>query len=404
MMKRWLLATLTLFIGMVLIGPTEAILAQSGAQDRARLETPFFDPDSSFIDGCETLFGGTVQEGTLESYIDAVGQISFDVGKAFGLPYEALIAQSAHESAWGQSGLTRNANNFFGVKAGDDWDGLTYSADTWEEIDGRRVEVQGEQWRAYATPLDAFVDYAYLITELDRYSAALNYPSDPYAYIEAVWQGGFATDSQYVQKLSRTIDAVISYIDNNDLFPPSSAVEHDNNPWTFNRAEAAYCDNPGQGRAASQIIAIAEQELAKSPQQWDANVMKYTLGAREPWCANFVSWVYKEAGVPFSGGWREDWQLPAVLGVQAWFQAGTNGSEYFRVGERMPQPGDVAFYIGAQTPDRNSARHVNIVISVDGSTNTMVTIGGNESNTVRKTTRDIRMGAQSLVGFGRLAQ
>lgn len=352
---------------------------------------------------CSSGFEFTATDGTLEDYVEAYGQIAFDIGELYGLPYEALIAQSAHESGWGTSGLTENANNFFGIKATSGWGGSTYTARTWEEVNGRRVE-QDAVWRAYPTPYDSFDDYARLITGSGLYDSALAYPSEPYAYIQSVWESGYATDSQYVEKVSVTIEAIEEYIAENELFPPSSEVTPSPTTPTSSPATASgYCDR-GESTITQAVIAIAEEELAKNPQEYDANVMNYTLGREEPWCADFVSWVFKEAGAPFSGGWAEDWQLPAVLNMQAWFQEGTNGSEYFTVGEQSPQPGDVAFYLGSQTPDRNSTSHTNIVISVDLDAGTMVTIGGNESDTVKKSTRRIALGASSLVGFGRMNQ
>lgn len=354
---------------------------------------------------CSSSYEFTATDGTLEDYVETYGQIAFDIGESYGLPYEAILAQSAHESGWGNSGLTENANNFFGIKATSGWNGSTYTARTWEEVNGQRVE-QDALWRAYPTPYDSFDNYAQLITGSSTYESALAYPGDPYGYIQAVWESGYATDSQYVDKVSVTIEAIEDYIAENDLFPPSSEVTPSPTTPTSNPAAASsYCDGGGSVVAQS-VIAIAEEELAKNPQEYDSDVMKYTLGRAEPWCADFVSWVFNEAGSPFSGGWAEDWQIPAVLNMQAWFQEGTNGSEYFAVGEKPPQPGDVAIYrsdqVGGQTPDRNSTSHTNIVISVDIEAGTMVTIGGNESDTVKKSTRRIELGASSLVGFGRM--
>ncbi len=98
-----------------------------------------------------------------------------------------------------------------------------------------------------------------------------------------------------------------------------------------------------------------------------------------------------------SGGWRR----ASVLDLQSMYKNSPN-YKYFNVGSDTPQPGDVAFYIGSQTPDGGSNRHVNIVIEVNG--NTMTTIGGNESNKVKKSTRKISVGSQGLVGFGRIVK
>jgi N-acetylmuramoyl-L-alanine amidase len=145
------------------------------------------------------------------------------------------------------------------------------------------------------------------------------------------------------------------------------------------------------------IVQVAEAEFAKNVHEYDSNVLKYTTGRQEAWCADFVSWVYKEAGTPFTDGGAGGWQHPSVLELQGWFK---KKHIYFDVGSQQPQPGDVAFYIGSQTPDGGSTQHVNLVISVNG--DKMVTIGGNESNSVKRSTRSIKVGSNSLVGFGRL--
>ena len=168
-----------------------------------------------------------------------------------------------------------------------------------------------------------------------------------------------------------------------------------------NAVNGATCGG-GVGGGLQAVVAVAQKEFAdhKNFNEGGCNcgdpVYKYTANNAYAWCASFVSWVFKEAGMPF----KPQWQIAGVLAMQAWFQH-TDGAEYFEVGSKPPQPGDVAFYIGAQTPDRDSGQHVNIVISVDVAAGTMVTIGGNESNAIKQTTREIKLGANNLVGFGR---
>lgn len=149
------------------------------------------------------------------------------------------------------------------------------------------------------------------------------------------------------------------------------------------------------------VVNIAKQEHKKNVKEYDSNTLKYTTGRQEAWCADFVSWVFNEAGVPFTGGGAGGWQFPAVVTLQAWFKEGKDGSSYFEVGDKAPQPGDVAFYIGSQTPDGGSTQHTNIVISVSSDGKTMTTIGGNEGDALKLSDRRIELGAASLVGFGR---
>lgn len=160
---------------------------------------------------------------------------------------------------------------------------------------------------------------------------------------------------------------------------------------------AASCS--GDAASGGSIVSVAEREYNenKGIKEFGGDILEYTDGMNEPWCADFVSWVYKDAGTPFKDGASGGWRQAGVLNLQKWFR---DKHTYFEVGSQPPQPGDVAFYIGSQTPDAGSGEHVNIVVEVNG--DSMTTIGGNESNEVKKGTRQISLGSSNLVGFGRL--
>lgn len=131
------------------------------------------------------------------------------------------------------------------------------------------------------------------------------------------------------------------------------------------------------------IVGIAQSELAKGvleqPIGCDsgnpsvsgdcgAEVNKYTDNTLEYWCADFVSWVYKEAGKPFTGGVSGGWRLPSVEGIQAWMQE--NGEFVANTPSSPdPQPGDVYVI--------NNGEHIGIVVKVEGGN--LYTISGNTS-------------------------
>lgn len=159
------------------------------------------------------------------------------------------------------------------------------------------------------------------------------------------------------------------------------------------------CSDTGSSTSGLSIIEVAKREYEKNKGiiEYGGSILDYTDGGQYPWCASFVSWVYRDAGFPLTqggAGWNHTW----VLELQSFMK---KYHTYFSVGDQLPQPGDMAFYVGAQTPDGGSTQHMNIVISVDPASNTMVTIGGNESDQIKQTTREISLGSQSLVGFGR---
>ncbi|MGI9188084.1 MAG: CHAP domain-containing protein [Gaiellales bacterium] len=141
------------------------------------------------------------------------------------------------------------------------------------------------------------------------------------------------------------------------------------------------------------IVAIASQlaaaGIAESPSGSNRGpgVDAFTDGNAEPWCADFVSWVLRAAGRPFSGGLSAGWRLAWTGDVRAWFVA----RDAFR--ERLvadPQPGDVVWFAHG---------HVGIVEAVHG--DALATIEGNSGNAVtRRTYSHWRIDAD-IGGFGR---
>jgi hypothetical protein len=131
------------------------------------------------------------------------------------------------------------------------------------------------------------------------------------------------------------------------------------------------------------IVAIAQAELAKrvledpigcdagnpsTPGDCGKEVNKYTDSTLEYWCADFVSWVYKQAGTPFKGGSSGGWRIASVEGVQAYMERSgtfhTNGQD-----SPDPKPGDVYVI--------NNGEHIGIVVKVEG--NKLYAISGNTS-------------------------
>ena len=131
-------------------------------------------------------------------------------GKGFILPSVAM-AQSALESDWGQAGLMKKANAFFGVKAGGSWTGKVYSASTWEVVEGEVHNITAN-FRAYNSPAESMADYYELTCSLTRYANGVSYGTDRTKWktaketVTALWKGGYATDELYVNKIMNTIN------------------------------------------------------------------------------------------------------------------------------------------------------------------------------------------------------
>lgn len=151
--------------------------------------------------------------------------------------------------------------------------------------------------------------------------------------------------------------------------------------------------------AQERILRLLQREYAKQPVSYDAVVMKYTEGFKEAWCADFVSWIRNEAGVPMENNVTGYWRIPGVQSVRDYYTA---ADAYHAVDEYVPKLGDIAFYFG-ETPDGNSREHIAFVLKVEG--DTVTTIGGNETDKgiLQIRTNKMAEGERGLAGFGESA-
>ncbi|MBP9738722.1 glucosaminidase domain-containing protein [Candidatus Saccharibacteria bacterium] len=166
----------------------------------------------------------------LQAFVDKYGKMAFETGKKYGIPYEAILGQGSVESANGNSTLTKEAFNFFGIKAGSAWKGPVWTGKTGEEnADGSGYTVTAA-FRSYPNAQAGFDGYGEFITTNSRYKNALNYPSNPEQYIIELKKAGYATDTAYVNTITRATQQATNYIKSKNMFPPSSEVVFDTAP------------------------------------------------------------------------------------------------------------------------------------------------------------------------------
>lgn len=124
--------------------------------------------------------------------------------KATGVPASITIAQAALESAWGESGLARNGNNLFGIKADSLWRGQTLTLNTKEFIKGQWVVVPA-LWRKYPSWQASIDDHTAFLKHNPRYKACFLCTTAP-AFARALMKAGYATDPEYANKLIAVMD------------------------------------------------------------------------------------------------------------------------------------------------------------------------------------------------------
>nr|WP_314141380.1 CHAP domain-containing protein [uncultured Rhodococcus sp.] len=118
----------------------------------------------------------------------------------------------------------------------------------------------------------------------------------------------------------------------------------------------------------------------------------YAEGIDEAWCADFVSWIMKEAGLPLSNPHSGSWRIPGVYTLQEYYQA---QGRFEAVGDYTPSVGDVVLYDNTSW----AGQHTNVIVAVEG--DEAITVGGNEAGRIRVHTLHYASDS-GVVGFGRL--
>ena len=121
--------------------------------------------------------------------------------------------------------------------------------------------------------------------------------------------------------------------------------------WTPNLNYSTYSCSGNQGQMVA-CYAIKEWiNWTSQPNNHLALLNEYTAGASyEEWCADFVSYVYKEAGYPFSNGNYNNWDENIAGDVV------NQGFNVQQSSAYVPEPGDIAYF-------DYPGGHVEIVIS-----------------------------------------
>ena len=134
---------------------------------------------------------------THQQYIDEMLPHAQAIHEKWGVPVSVTLAQGSIESNWGN----RHPDNvYFGIK-GYAPDGKSVMLTTHEEVKGKLVEVQA-RFRAYDSLGAAVDDYGRVLKTNPAFVEAFNHPNDGQAFLKAVAEGGYATNSNYLSMVS----------------------------------------------------------------------------------------------------------------------------------------------------------------------------------------------------------
>ena len=140
----------------------------------------------------------------IEAYITQFKKIALEQERQYGIPASITLAQGILESGAGKSGLTRNANNHFGIKAYGGWTGRVYLA--WDD------EATKSKFRYYNTAAESFRDHAEFLKNNARYRELFTKSVFDYrGWANGLQRAGYATSPTYAKALIGYIDAYKLY-------------------------------------------------------------------------------------------------------------------------------------------------------------------------------------------------
>ena len=150
--------------------------------------------------GC--LFGAQAQKRTTrqtrEEYIERYKTIAIGDMERYGIPASITLAQGILESDSGNSWLSLQSNNHFGIKCKRDWKGDRVYHDD---------DAKGECFRSYPSVEESYRDHAEFLDRSPRYDSLFAYSSTDYkSWARGLKAAGYATAPDYAQRLIRIIE------------------------------------------------------------------------------------------------------------------------------------------------------------------------------------------------------
>ena len=148
------------------------------------------------------------QNSNHENYIRAYKEIAISEMRRTGIPASIKLAQGILESAAGKSELARKANNHFGIKCHNNWNGKTYYREDDDYDDqGRLIK---SCFRVYRDPESSFIAHSEFIRDprkTYRYGFLFDLsPTDYKAWARGLKKAGYATSPTYANNLINIIE------------------------------------------------------------------------------------------------------------------------------------------------------------------------------------------------------
>lgn len=151
----------------------------------------------------------------VQRFVAKFAEAAVGAEREHGLPAEAMLAQAALETGWGDhilkgkdkaTGKTVSSNNLFNIKKGSSWQGPVVVKRVHEyDTNGKKYYTM-DPFRRYESYQESFEDYCRLIRFLKCYTPAVRAAAkgDVEGYLKAL-TGVYATDPSYDKKCLKIV-------------------------------------------------------------------------------------------------------------------------------------------------------------------------------------------------------
>lgn len=142
--------------------------------------------------------GTSAQTESSKAYVKRFNKVAMDEMRIYKIPASITLAQGILESGSGNSRLSKEGNNHFGIKCGSNWKGKKIHHD-----DDRRHEC----FRVYTSPWGSYRDHSKFLANGQRYSGLFDYKITDYkSWAYGLKKAGYATDRKYPKRLIKIIE------------------------------------------------------------------------------------------------------------------------------------------------------------------------------------------------------
>ncbi|UJF15235.1 glucosaminidase domain-containing protein [Jeotgalibaca sp. MA1X17-3] len=156
----------------------------------------------------------------VDSFFESIVPLAIEDSIQSGVLPSITIAQGALESAWGLSGLTKSANNLFGIKSSNDWNGKVHNIITQEympaKYDSKGNIIAKAYWYNVVAGFRMYNNWLESVNDHGKFFTSTEWRKNNYKHVigekdyrkaaQALLDSGYATDPGYANKLIAIID------------------------------------------------------------------------------------------------------------------------------------------------------------------------------------------------------